>query len=402
MDMMSGQVDATQSCPGSASAGATTTLSAEAAAFVPGGAVADVAACDGSAGDYGDFAAEAVGAAEGCMGTGENVDVTGAGWIDPHACGHDHAFAAGDGGLPGGGYDGYEGYGDQAMWAADGAAWGADEANACGDPNGWWCHGWDADGCGCAGADGGLGSNGVYEYACTEDVSANGAASVDASADADGGRASAQASAPVESLVDPQAPDPGTGRASAVRRGDGHGKADREDGGRWSRDSTWGEGEDQRWGRSGRRGGDREGWTGSEGRNGSGWRDRDGGSWQERDGASSWQNDARGGSGRRSDRNGRGGGSQETADARSGRRGSGDDEGTADDDARWAYIDPNDKVRTGFTTENMKEWFDHGYFGADLKVALVRDGRTPLRSDFYPLKKWFRERSSTFTYVPKF
>jgi len=72
----------------------------------------------------------------------------------------------------------------------------------------------------------------------------------------------------------------------------------------------------------------------------------------------------------------------------------------------WAYVDPNGQVQVGFTMEEMREWFQAGYFEGDMKLALVRgnhaQGKTPPAREFYPLKQWFPDVARSFTYVPRF
>jgi len=77
---------------------------------------------------------------------------------------------------------------------------------------------------------------------------------------------------------------------------------------------------------------------------------------------------------------------------------------------RWAYIDPNNDVHVGFTTEDMRQWFDLGYFEEGLKVALLQENsvddsdqtvKEPPRREFYPLKQWFPEATKSFTCIPR-
>lgn len=74
--------------------------------------------------------------------------------------------------------------------------------------------------------------------------------------------------------------------------------------------------------------------------------------------------------------------------------------------ASWAYIDPSGDVQKGFTTDEMWQWYDMGYFDRDLEVGLMkaegRRVRVPSRHEFYPLRQWFPDPSTTFSYIPKF
>ncbi|CAK0911562.1 unnamed protein product [Prorocentrum cordatum] len=72
----------------------------------------------------------------------------------------------------------------------------------------------------------------------------------------------------------------------------------------------------------------------------------------------------------------------------------------------WAYVDPKGAVQTGFSSEEMKLWFEQGYFKKDLKIALMRAPpgnslKEPPWREFYPLGQWFRDLPSCFTYVPR-
>jgi len=82
---------------------------------------------------------------------------------------------------------------------------------------------------------------------------------------------------------------------------------------------------------------------------------------------------------------------------------SGDASGTG---CSWAYVDPNGQVQVGFTMQEMREWFQIGYFDRDMRVALVRGNhahaKAPPAREFYPLKQWFPDVSRSFTYVPRF
>lgn len=77
---------------------------------------------------------------------------------------------------------------------------------------------------------------------------------------------------------------------------------------------------------------------------------------------------------------------------------------------RWAYIDPNDEIHSGFTTEDMRQWFNLGYFEEGLKIALLPENGSddaghnlaePPRRQFYPLKQWFPEAKQAFTCIPR-
>lgn len=72
----------------------------------------------------------------------------------------------------------------------------------------------------------------------------------------------------------------------------------------------------------------------------------------------------------------------------------------------WAYVDPNGQTQVGFTMQEMREWFQSGYFNGDMKVALVRgnaaQAKAPPAREFYPLKQWFPDVAKSFTYVPRF
>jgi len=43
------------------------------------------------------------------------------------------------------------------------------------------------------------------------------------------------------------------------------------------------------------------------------------------------------------------------------------------DKVTWAYIDPHDQVQVGFTNEQMRQWHDLGYFDGTLSIALVKN-----------------------------
>jgi len=73
--------------------------------------------------------------------------------------------------------------------------------------------------------------------------------------------------------------------------------------------------------------------------------------------------------------------------------------------SRWAYIDPKDEIQLGFSTDEMRQWYEGGYFPEDFLVALVKDPtkmKAPPRREFYALRQWFRDVSQAFTYVPRF
>jgi len=82
---------------------------------------------------------------------------------------------------------------------------------------------------------------------------------------------------------------------------------------------------------------------------------------------------------------------------------SGDASGTG---YSWAYVDPNGEVQVGFTMEEMRKWFKIGYFDGDMKLALIRgnhaQAKAPPAREFYPLKQWFPDATRSFTYVPRF
>merc|ERR1712070_1213812 len=78
------------------------------------------------------------------------------------------------------------------------------------------------------------------------------------------------------------------------------------------------------------------------------------------------------------------------------------------DEKFWAYMDPQGEVRTGFSMDEMRNWYELGYFDADLQVAMVHDTgggkkpKVPHHREFYALRQWFPEKSKAFTFVPKF
>jgi len=86
--------------------------------------------------------------------------------------------------------------------------------------------------------------------------------------------------------------------------------------------------------------------------------------------------------------------------------GKGDNAGAAS--KSWAYLDPKGEVQVGFSMDEMRQWYELGYFKEDLQVALVQDGKgggkskAPHRREFFPLRKWFPELSTAFTYFPKY
>lgn len=127
------------------------------------------------------------------------------------------------------------------------------------------------------------------------------------------------------------------------------------------------------------------------------------------------------GEGRKGGKGGRGGDEAEGpsergrhgTDARSDGRGgwseAGKDSRRGGDAATWAYMDPHGAVQVGFSTDDMRQWFENGYFKEDLRVALVQEGsngrkpKAPHPREFYSLKQWFRnDIKNAFTYVPKF
>merc|ERR1712136_340051 len=69
---------------------------------------------------------------------------------------------------------------------------------------------------------------------------------------------------------------------------------------------------------------------------------------------------------------------------------------------RWAYVDPKNEVQAGFSTEEMRQWFDLGYFDRDLFLGRMNGNRAPPWREFYPLKQWFPDVSKAFTYSPTF
>eukprot|EP00746_Dinoflagellata_sp_MGD_P004071 gnl/MRDRNA2_/MRDRNA2_107886_c0_seq1.p1 gnl/MRDRNA2_/MRDRNA2_107886_c0~~gnl/MRDRNA2_/MRDRNA2_107886_c0_seq1.p1 ORF type:complete len:832 (-),score=173.83 gnl/MRDRNA2_/MRDRNA2_107886_c0_seq1:133-2628(-) len=69
----------------------------------------------------------------------------------------------------------------------------------------------------------------------------------------------------------------------------------------------------------------------------------------------------------------------------------------------WAYIDPNNKPQLGFTSEEMGQWHEAGYFDGELKIALIREeGHQPTRKEFYALKSWWPDGMEPFSFIPKF
>lgn len=78
-------------------------------------------------------------------------------------------------------------------------------------------------------------------------------------------------------------------------------------------------------------------------------------------------------------------------------------------EACWAYVDPNGEVQVGFTSDEMRQWHELGYFDGDLRVALTRGNPArakyaapPPPREFYPLRQWFPDLAQSFTYVPNF
>lgn len=165
----------------------------------------------------------------------------------------------------------------------------------------------------------------------------------------------------VMSLMEPEAPEPGTGRASSVRKTENDGP---------SKARVWKTSDDTSWQERGELRGKHEA------RND--WK-----SWRE-----GTRGDARAeGKGRRAGRN------------------AGEADGfTARDDVqdRWAYVDPKNEVQAGFSTEEMRQWFDLGYFDRDLFLGRMNGNRAPPWREFYPLKQWFPDVSKAFTYSPTF
>jgi len=75
----------------------------------------------------------------------------------------------------------------------------------------------------------------------------------------------------------------------------------------------------------------------------------------------------------------------------------------------WAYVDPNDQVQVGFTSDEMRHWQELGYFSGDLQLALMRCSPArakylalPPAREFYPLQEWFPDLRRSFTYIPRF
>ncbi|CAE8616997.1 unnamed protein product, partial [Polarella glacialis] len=68
----------------------------------------------------------------------------------------------------------------------------------------------------------------------------------------------------------------------------------------------------------------------------------------------------------------------------------------------WSYIDPHGKIQFGFASEEMRVWFELGYFKGNLQVALAEGPKThvPDKSEFYSLKQWFPESAKSFTFIP--
>lgn len=56
----------------------------------------------------------------------------------------------------------------------------------------------------------------------------------------------------------------------------------------------------------------------------------------------------------------------------------------------WWYLDPQQEVQGPFGEEEMKEWFNEGFFGVDLPVRCHPD------TLFVPLGDWFRQGNSAF------
>merc|ERR1711957_5007 len=88
-----------------------------------------------------------------------------------------------------------------------------------------------------------------------------------------------------------------------------------------------------------------------------------------------------------------------------GRRGGKDKEGRDPglNDVSWAYIDPKGELQAGFSMEDMRSWFDSGYFEGDMQIALVKsppgeNSKPPPRREFHELRKWFRDQHTAFQY----
>jgi len=56
----------------------------------------------------------------------------------------------------------------------------------------------------------------------------------------------------------------------------------------------------------------------------------------------------------------------------------------------WWYLDPQEEIQGPFNEEEMKDWFNEGFFGVDLPVRCHPD------TLFVPLGDWFRQGNSAF------
>jgi hypothetical protein len=59
--------------------------------------------------------------------------------------------------------------------------------------------------------------------------------------------------------------------------------------------------------------------------------------------------------------------------------------------------DPEGNQQGPFTSEDMKNWLDHGYFTPSLMVAVAGE---PTK-DFKPISEFFSQISTAFCSVPK-
>eukprot|EP00930_Biecheleria_cincta_P055431 TRINITY_DN4174_c0_g2_i1.p1 TRINITY_DN4174_c0_g2~~TRINITY_DN4174_c0_g2_i1.p1 ORF type:complete len:850 (-),score=147.40 TRINITY_DN4174_c0_g2_i1:137-2686(-) len=84
------------------------------------------------------------------------------------------------------------------------------------------------------------------------------------------------------------------------------------------------------------------------------------------------------------------------------RTGPSENDSQAAADLVWAYIDPNDKIQSGFSSNKMRGWFEDGYFKGHLLVAVERSGIVPPRSEFRKLKDCYQDASMSFLRFPKY
>lgn len=70
-------------------------------------------------------------------------------------------------------------------------------------------------------------------------------------------------------------------------------------------------------------------------------------------------------------------------------------------DLNWAYIDPNDKIQSGFNSVKMRGWFDDGYFKGKLLIALVKNGIVPPLSKFRKMEDCYDDVSKSFLCLPQ-